>query len=215
MTTSQAEKISFCYVQYGDVIKPLIAEIEAQCEKLPLQLLNEIRAFNDHIARCHYGNSDSAYIDDQIDKAHRHITRITLDCFKALNMILFEQISQYERQTRHIDLTVIDSGQFFPKYSRLKREAAGLVYDAKRHEATDIDSALSLYQDAYNRYREVTSLIAANTESTRWAKVKTYSHKGLTALLWILSVTISAIVSMYISCQGLSQIKSLFTTFAD
>lgn len=209
MTATQIEKINLCYRQYGEIIKPLVAEIEAQCEKLPLQLLNEIRAFNDHIARCHYGNPDSTYIDTQIDKAQRHITRITLDCFKALNVILFEQITKYEHQTRHIDLTVINSGQFFPEFTRLKKKAAQFVYDAKRKEATDIDAALFLYQDAYNKYREVTSLIADNRDTTQWAKVKTYSHKGVTALLWIISVILSALVSMYLSCEGFTKIKSL------
>ena len=210
MNIRQTEEIAQCYSQYGEIIKPLIAEIEAQCEKIPLQLLNEIRAFNDHISRCYYGDPEETYINTQIDKAQRHITRITLDCFKALNVIMYEKISNYEHQTRHVDLTVIDNGLFFPRYSALKREAASLVYKAKREEAKNVDRALSLYQDAYNKYCEVTSLIAENTEKTRWAKVKTYSHKALTVILWILSIVISAVVSMYLSCDGFATIRNIF-----
>ena len=74
--------IEECYVSYCSVIKPLIAQIEARSEKLPLQLFNEIRAFNDHIARCFYNSPSEEYIIQQTDKAQRHISRLALDSLK-------------------------------------------------------------------------------------------------------------------------------------
>lgn len=41
------------YKTYNDVIKPLIATIEAKTEKFPTPLFNELRAYNDHIAQCY------------------------------------------------------------------------------------------------------------------------------------------------------------------
>lgn len=143
------EDIKACYQQYCGVIKPLIAQIEATSEKIPLQLFNEIRAFNDHIARCFYQNPTEVYIAEQIQKAERHIVRMTLDCFKCLNVIQYQRIELFEQQTSQIDLTVIDNGIFYPEYSRLKVEAAQLVRNAKQQEATDTLQALDLYQQAY------------------------------------------------------------------
>lgn len=54
MTEEASRLIVDCYVHYCEVIKPLIARIEALSEKIPLPLFNEIRAFNDHIARCYF-----------------------------------------------------------------------------------------------------------------------------------------------------------------
>lgn len=93
-------RISSCYEQYCGIIKPLIAQIEASTEKIPLPLLNEIRAFNDHIARCYFGNPPEDYINDQVNKAERHIVRMTLDCFKCLNVIQYQKIETFNRRLR-------------------------------------------------------------------------------------------------------------------
>lgn len=76
MTETSYKKIVDCYVQYCEVIKPIVARIEAQSEKIPLPLFNEIRAFNDHIARCYYNNPSDEYILEQVTKASRHIVRL-------------------------------------------------------------------------------------------------------------------------------------------
>ncbi len=48
--------VSPLYMEYNQVIKPLIAELEAREEASPQPLFNEIRALNDHIARCYRAN---------------------------------------------------------------------------------------------------------------------------------------------------------------
>lgn len=155
MTDEQSRQIKNYYEQYCAVIKPLIAQIEALSEKIPIPIFNEIRAFNDHIARCYFKSPSDEYIAIQLDKAQRHITRITLDCFKCLNVILFQQIELFEHQTRNVDLTVIDNGTFFPEYSRRKLAAAKAVKEAKLLEAQNIDEALIKYQDSFNLYSDI------------------------------------------------------------
>lgn len=192
------------YFQYGTIVKPLMAEIEAKGERMPLPIFNEIRAFNDHIARCHYLNLDSASQSKEYDKAERHIVRMTLDCFKCLNLLLFDKVSLFERQTRNTDLTVLDNGNFYPSYRKLKAEAARLVKEAKRLEGVDMDESLSLYQQAYNTYSQLEEVIDSHTEDVRWAKVRFTSRRILTAILWILSVIISSVLSICLSSENVA-----------
>lgn len=201
-------KIRSCYEQYCGIIKPLIAQIEASSEKIPLPLLNEIRAFNDHIARCYFNNPTDDYITDQVNKAERHIVRMSLDCFKCLNVILYQKIEVFESQTKNVDLTVIDNGLFYPEYSRLKVEARRKVKDAKLAEATNVDEALSYFQESYNIYSKITDLIDNVSEKTKWAKVRFTTRRWLTIIGWIVSVLASAIVSAIFSCEIISSILS-------
>lgn len=195
MTNDASRRIADSYIQYCDVIKPLIARIEALSEKIPLPLFNEIRAFNDHIARCYYNNPSDEYIDEQIDKASRHIVRMNLDCFKCLIVIMFQKIENFDKRTRNIDLTVIDNGLFYPEYSRLKVEAATAVNNAKMQESINIEDSLTEFERACNIYSEIVNSIDRINESVRWAKVRFSSKKILTALAWIASIVVSAIIS--------------------
>lgn len=206
MTNDASRRIADSYIQYCDVIKPLIARIEALSEKIPLPLFNEIRAFNDHIARCYYNNPSDEYIDEQIDKASRHIVRMTLDCFKCLIVIMFQKIENFDKRTRNIDLTVIDNGLFYPEYSRLKVEAATAVNNAKMQESINIEDSLTEFERACNIYSEIVNSIDRINESVRWAKVRFSSKKILTALAWIASIVVSAIISALFTCEIFSSI---------
>ncbi|MCM1254506.1 MAG: hypothetical protein NC221_00085 [Duncaniella sp.] len=208
MTVRNQEAISDCYVQYCAVIKPLIARIEALSEKIPLSIFNEIRAFNDHIARCYYNSPTEKYIEEQIDKANRHIVRISLDCFKCLNVILFSKIEDFERHTKNVDLTVIDNGLFFQKYSRQKFEAAQLVNEAKIAESVDSDNALELYQAACNIYSQIVVDINKTSDNVKWAKIRFTTRRFLTILGWIISIVVSAILSAIFSCEIIAQLTT-------
>lgn len=206
MTQQDRAHIEDCYVRYCAVIKPLIANIESLSEKIPLPLFNEIRAFNDHIARCYYLNPDDNFIKEQISKAERHVERITLDCFKCLNVILYQRIELFERQTKNVDLTVIDNGEFFPEYSRMKLEAANLVKLAKLEEAKSSEQALDYYQVSYNVYTALAEKIDSVSEKAKWAKVRFTSKRIITVIAWIVSVAISAVLSAFFSCEIISSL---------
>lgn len=205
MTEDASRRIADCYVKYCEVIKPLIARIEAFSEKFPLPLFNEIRAFNDHIARCYYHEPSDTFIDEQIEKASRHILRITLDCFKCLIVIMFEQIEQFEKRTRNIDLTVIDNGTFFPEYSRLKIDGASAVRQAKTFESYDIEKALVEYERAYDIYDKIIESINKVNESVKWARVRFTTKRIVTVIAWIASIVISAIISALFTCELFSR----------
>lgn len=203
MTDSEQQVVAALYKRYNVVIKPLIAEIEARSEKMPLPLFNEIRAFNDHVAHCYLENADSKMVGDELEKAGRHINRITLDCFKCLNVILYEKLEVFERQTRNVDLTVLDNGCFYPEYKRLRKEAASYVKEAKLKEGVCLQEALGNYQEAYKCYVKIDELVDCRTEDVKWAKVRFRVKKVVTVVLWVLSVLLSALVSIWISCDML------------
>lgn len=205
MNRESLGSIAECYVSYCSVIKPLIAQIEARSEKIPLQLFNEIRAFNDHIARCFYNSPTEEYICQQTDKAQRHITRLALDCFKCLNVILFQQIELFDRQTCNVDLTVIDNGLFYPQYSHNRIQAARLVEEAKMKEHIDVDESLNLYQEAYNLYDNVVADINGISEKVKWARVRFRIRRTAAIIGWVISVVASAVISAIFSCELVSR----------
>lgn len=171
------------YKTYNEVIKPLIAEIEARFEEFPLPLFNEIRAFNDHVAQCYTNGVTNDRIKVEINKADAHLKRIIFDCFKYLNVALSDKIKQFEKQTRNIDLTIIDNGLFYPKYRQLSKSAIDKVREARKKESKDNDSALTKYQEAYNTYCDLENLIENSTQDVKWARAKHLIRKTLKFLL--------------------------------
>lgn len=133
------------YRDYNMVIKPLIAEVEARTEQFPLPLFNEIRALHDHIARCYSDTITETQIDSEIHKAECHVTRIMLDCYKCLNLSLHDEVLLFEKQTKHIDLTVLQNGTFYPKYKALCMKAIQIVRKAKTLESQDTNAAFESY----------------------------------------------------------------------
>lgn len=195
--------ISPLYVEYNEVIKPLIAELEAREEASPQPIFNEIRAFNDHIARCYRDDIESDKIAEEIEKAQRHIKRITLDCFKYLNVSLYEKIHKFEKQTKNIDLTVINNGLFYPKYRRLMKLTVQTVRQAKKEETVDTNRALEGYQEGYNLYCALEELIDDNLEVVKWARIKFSFKRTLSVIGWLLTAIISGLLSIFISCDFL------------
>jgi len=119
MDAQYSSQITLLYRTYNDVIKPLIAEIEIRYEKFPTPVFNEIRAFNDHVARCHRENISNLDIENELRKAKGHIERIILDCYKFLNVALHKiVIKRFDKRTKGVDLGAINNGAFFIFYSR-------------------------------------------------------------------------------------------------
>ena len=77
---------------YCENIRPLLLELKLRRgDDHLLGINNEIRALNDHIARCYSENITSQQRMEQLSKAEGHVRRLILDCFKQLNMDLFSK----------------------------------------------------------------------------------------------------------------------------
>ena len=201
-----SNKLSELYNTYNEVIKPLIALYEAREEVFPIPLFNEIRAFNDHVARCYIISFSDDQINDELGRAERHINRIILDCYKYLNVSFHNEIMSFEKRTKHVDLTVLDNGLFYPKFLELRKNAVNLIRKAKRNESIKLNDSFSDYQDAYNVYSELSDLINSRRIEVNWARVKFSGIKLLKIIAWILSAIISGLVSLFLTCDNVKDI---------
>ena len=192
-------RIIVLYKEYNMVIKPLIAELEARTEQFPLPLFNEIRALHDHIARCYSERISSNQVDSEIHKAERHVTRIMLDCYKCLNLSLHDEVLLFERQTKNVDLTVLQNGTFYPKYKTLRTKATKMVRKAKSLESLDTQSALDTYQNSYNLYCDLENVIEEVVPDLHWARIRFSVRKSMQVLLWILSAIASGVISIILA----------------
>ena len=193
------KRIVGLYKDYNNVIKPLIAEVEARTEQFPLPLFNEIRALHDHISRCYSEGATNDSIEEDVVKAQRHSLRIMLDCYKYLNLTLHDEVTLFERETKHIDLTVLQNGTFYPKYKEVRSNAIKLVRKAKSEEPLDSVKALDTYQLSYNAYTEIETLIDSVYTDVHWARVRFSVRRGINILLWLLSAVLSGIISILLS----------------
>ena len=106
-------EIADIYTKYREVLKPLIAEIEALDQRFPVAILNEIRASFDHISRCHSPNSDKC---QNLDRAKGHIIRAILDSYKTLIVLFHDRIVAFRTQNEHKDWSTVDGGRFNSKF---------------------------------------------------------------------------------------------------
>ena len=192
-------RIIALYKEYNMVIKPLIAELEARTEQFPLPLFNEIRALHDHIARCYSERISSNQVDSEIHKAERHVTRIMLDCYKCLNLSLHDEVLLFERQTKNVDLTVLQNGTFYPKYKTLRTKATKMVRKAKSLESLDTQSALDTYHNSYHLYCDLENVIEEVVPDLHWARIRFSVRKSMQVLLWILSAIASGVISIILA----------------
>lgn len=122
-----------------------------------------------------------------------------LDCYKYLNLTLHDEVTLFERETKHIDLTVLQNGTFYPKYKEMRSNAIKLVRKAKTEEPLDSVKALDTYQLSYNAYTEIETLIDSVYTDVHWARVRFSVRRGINILLWLLSAVLSGIISILLS----------------
>ena len=65
--------------------KPLLQVLKVRMNgKYPQNCLNEIRAINDHVARCYRTGISEEDITKELGKAEGHLQRLAYDCYKQL-----------------------------------------------------------------------------------------------------------------------------------
>ncbi len=177
-------------------IKPLIAEVEVRYEKFPTPVLNEIRAFNDHIARCYRDGITAEKIDRELKKAQGHIERIALDSYKFLNVMLHKKvIRRFDRRTKGVNLSAISNGDFFTAYSKAKQFIETNLKEAKLQETQDKEHALRLFESVHNQYAGLEELLIENEKHICWAKARFYGNKAWKVAAWLMAAAVSGIIS--------------------
>jgi len=111
---------------YNDFVKVLYSSIQIN-NVLPVEVLFELNAAFDHISRrwC-FGESEEVVVD----KAYSHLKRACLDIFK----LQVRQASNYYKELRKIDTSVIDNGKFDRELIKLYHEIKYEAREARRNE---------------------------------------------------------------------------------
>ncbi len=200
MSPTIEKRLTELYETYNNSVKLLIADIEARTQEFPIEILNEVRAFTDHIARCYLPGKTNVEHLEELDKAEGHIVRITLDCYKHLNVHLFDAVADFEkRDMRNVDLSFIDNGDFFTTFRKLKREAKNFSRDARKVESKDKQLSLELYEKMYNKYNEIEQYIEDNSHKLGWAKMKFFKNRRRAIWVWVFTLIASGAISWFVA----------------
>ncbi len=164
------QRVARFYADYEHHLKPLLAQVEAETQRLPSAVLNELRAFIDHISRCYRPNVTKDFIEKNLWKARNHLKRAILDCAKNVILALADRTEDFFHQTRHLYLTEVNKGAFFPELYAYRQKAIEATRDARLHEtkATEKES-WDKYQKAMNAYSKLDAHIRDNVDSVNWA----------------------------------------------
>lgn len=196
------ERIADILNNYRDTVKPLLADIQARRsdDKLPDNFLNEIRALNDHIARCYRNDASDKFIDSELTKAEGHLRRLIYDCFKQLNIYISDTLEYKERKYYSEMWLTHKNGAFWISYSKYRKYAQQFVIDAKKSESTDSDRAMALYEKAFQSYRRAEELLLDNKTMLKLSFVNKHllkaDHLGWWFFITVILSVISAIIGL-------------------
>lgn len=196
------KRISRILTDYRETIKPLLSDIKVRNGgNLPNNFLNEIRALNDHIARCHRPNIIQQDIDAELTKAEGHLRRLVYDCFKQLNIYISDTLVRKEKMF-YSDLWLThNDGDFWKEYSKNRKYAQIHVIEAKKTESIDADQAMTLYEKAFQNYRHAENLLIENKRMLQKSFLFRLLHK-INHFWWWLLITVvlsalSAIIGIF------------------
>lgn len=200
MKQEYLQKIDELLLTYGKSAKPLINEIAKRHRdsKVPDNLLNEIRAMNDHIARCYRDGADDNYIDRELGKAEGHLRRLLYDCFKQLNIYISDNLKRRERWTYSNRWLYRDGGEFWHQYSEWKQQAQDNVIEAKKQESIDPDAALKYFESGYQCYRDIEELFKANRRFLCFSSFFGFFCKAFQGIWWVVVTIIISVVAVLI-----------------
>ncbi len=182
------------------IFRPIFMAVKKRNgNKLPVAVLNEIRALNDHLARC-FGQQCQTLLSNEISKAEGHLYRAMLDTLKYHHMMVEDLMKRSEKLFGYHWFKV-GGGEFWPSYSEKKRLNFELFKSAKEAESAGKDDALQKYIEAFEVQAQITQLLEQYSSELklswceklgRWLKV----NAGW--LLWtVFGAVISAMVCKF------------------
>lgn len=182
MTERQRDEILRLLGDYNKNLKPMILALESEDSEYPVEVLNEIRAILNHLSRIAVIESGEATdiedvtqaIDLQIHDATGHLKRGLFDCFKYCCISLEDKYKQFKKDSRNLDLGVIDNGEFSIELSKRYTEAKDSLFNARLIENDpsnrDADKAFEAFGLAYVKYRELDEYIKESTSKIERAR---------------------------------------------
>lgn len=156
MTQDQMNAIQAISQSYLHNFKPLLQVLKVRMKgKYPQNCLNEIRAINDHIARCYRNGMSEEDITKEIGKAEGHLQRLAYDCYKQLILYQTADIKHTIKWFYSSRWPRIGKGELWKTYMGNYKLARKSEKEAKRNESINPDNALNLYDESYNNYQAI------------------------------------------------------------
>jgi len=191
------------FVFYQEFLKPIYAEIEAEENEIPVELLFETYAAFDHLKRFYLDKNNK---DISIGKAISHLKRGALDGFKLKLKHFNDNIKPFSS----IDLTLLDNGEFIQSFLRDKKEIMELAKQARLNEGKhSVDQAfdywnktyvkITMFEDQYFKYRN----------KIGWVKRKTFKYITKDHFLAYIMGVLSTVTITYFS-DIIKYIEKLF-----
>lgn len=186
---------------YGDLItsylevKPLLFDLYVRNGNQYIDaVLNEMRALNDHIARCYADGISVEAVHKELSKAEGHLKRLIYDCFKQLNILFFDYVNKYEADYFGKHWLRVNNGAFWNDYTSLRHEVVKNVEEAKLYESFGEDKAFGCYQNAYILQGKVYDLLEKYDGELHLSRLKVLWLKMNSLKGWIFSTIILAII---------------------
>lgn len=203
------DKIQAISRSYLQNFKPLLEMLKVRNgNKYPQNCLNELRAVNDHIARCYrVDEMPDAEIDAQarearilkeIGKAEGHLQRLGYDCYKQLIVFQVADIKHTVRNFYSSRWPRIGGGTLWDVYSDSFRTAVQKEREAKRQESIDSDKALRAYDEAYNAYFEILRAFETYKREIRWSRLLKFFERISRATYWLVVTVVLTLIAAII-----------------
>lgn len=181
------------YQFYNEIVKIAYSEIEARKNIIPVELLFEIHSAFDHLKRFHLGEEEETAAST---KAYSHLKRGVLDAYKLKLKYFNEDYEKYFK--KNPELRIIDSGRFYPRALKLKKE---IVSSAKVARITESKKENDV---AFENWYKTSLLIDEfedeffDVEKLSWSKKQGYFQFGFNFLIGIIAGVIASAIFAYI-----------------
>ena len=188
--TNLTERENKIYIQYQEVIAPLIAVLEVRDGNYPIEIFNEIRAIFTHLSRFKIQSSEQDLIS-----AERHVKRAILDCYKYMCVSIKEQMVRFREEYRNVDLGIADNGMFLVTLNRLQKEADESFVSAKKKELVgeiSEEELFGLFETAYIKQKDLEDYLENSEEAILFAS--SHSHKRDRITMISITVTVISIL---------------------
>jgi len=154
LTAEVYYKLHELYDTYRNKLKPIIFTVECHIKKFPVQVLIEIRSYQDHIANCFLDDKTETDCLNELNKAKSHLQRAIADCYKTLLQIYFpDTISFFHEQYKFVNLLAVNDGKFLPELTRLEGIAKEKTLSAKLNEFNE--NSHTFFEEAVLAYEDI------------------------------------------------------------
>lgn len=207
MKRQQLDIIESVLLDYGSDVKKLLEAVKTRNHGVyPVNCLNEIRAMNDHIARCYrlFEDAQSADIDDisfqkEIYKAKGHLQRLKYDCYKQWFVYVVEDI----RYTRHKFYSSywqrIGNGELWRVYSENWKDGQKYEMEAKINESIDASKAEEYYKHAFVAYNKITNVFSKYSREIKISQWISFFEKIRSVAVWLIITICIAVITEVIN----------------